>query len=278
MSHVASIGRRAALSAVVFGVAGVMAPAPARAQGMPPGPPAAGEVPSAPPAGAPPPAGEMPPAYAPPPGYQPSQSAPPGYGSPPPGYGSPPPGYGYPPPAVYAPPPNIHDGLYLRAHLGVGYLQLSTDGMSLSGPGISFGFALGGAIAPNLIIYGTGFGSTAPNPQVRIEGSASGMYKGVNLALVGLGGGLAYYLANNVYLAGTVASMQWSLNDANDSYTLTESKYGIGFQGLVGKEWWVAEDWGVGVAGEVMAATMSDDADHTWTGLALAVLLSATYN
>ena len=67
-------------------------------------------------------------------------------------------------------------------------------------------------------------------------------------------------MANNIYLAGTVAAMQLSLSDAeNSDKTLNESRAGLGFQGLIGKEWWVSEDWGLGVAGEVMAATMKDE-------------------
>jgi hypothetical protein len=90
---------------------------------------------------------------------------------------------------------------------------------------------------------------------------------------------LAYYLPNNVYIAGTLATMQWSVTESDDSNaTLADSKWGFGVQGLVGKEWWVSEDWGLGVAGEVMAASMKDDDDNTWTGLAFSLLFSATYN
>jgi hypothetical protein len=274
--------------ALTVAFAGVMASTPARAQTTPP--PATQQPAAPPPDGTPAPAdGQMPPGYAPPPGYaQPQQGAPPpGYGYPPPagyqqpGYGQPgypPPGY-YPPPVAYAAPMHLHDGFYLRLHLGGSYLHLGTDAGSMSGPGGSFGVAVGGSIAPNLIIYGTIFGASVTDPHVDISYGSSGTLNGVSLTLVGLGGGLAYYLPNNVYLAGTLASMKWSMSDSNDSnYTLANSKWGFGVQGLVGKEWWVSQDWGIGLAGEVMAASMKDDGDQTWTGLAFSLLFSATYN
>ncbi|HEY4186650.1 MAG TPA: hypothetical protein VGP07_16350 [Polyangia bacterium] len=30
--------------------------------------------------------------------------------------------------------------------------------------------------------------------------------------------------------------------------------FGLGFQGMVGKEWWVSSEWGLGVAAEVIFA------------------------
>ena len=49
---------------------------------------------------------------------------------------------------------------------------------------------------------------------------------------------------------------------------------------MVGKEWWVTQDWGLGVAGEVLFASMKDagDTSITWTGTAFSVVFSATYN
>ena len=310
MSRASRISRLVSLPALAL-TTGMMASLPARAQTTPPPatqpatPPPATQPAAPAPAGTPPPAeGQMPPAYAPPPGYgQPQQAAPPpGYGYPqqpgyPPSGYPPPPGYaqpgypppGYPPPGYYPPPPvayadsmHLHDGFYLRLHLGGSYLQLNSDIGTLSGPGASFGIALGGAIAPNLIIYGTFFGVSVTDPHFESDGGSPSTLSGMTLSLTGLGGGLAYYLPNNVYFAGTVATMQWSMNRSDDSYnsyyTRDDSKWGVGVQGLVGKEWWVSQDWGIGLAGEVMAASMKDDADMTWTGLAFSLLFSATYN
>jgi len=174
---------------------------------------------------------------------------------------------------------NLHDGFYLRLHLGASYLRLKADGRTMSGPGASLGLALGGTIAPNLIVYGACFASTVTDPHTDTDFGGSSTENGVTLSLVGLGGGLAYYLPSNVYVAGTVATMQWSMTASSDSnYTVDDSQWGIGGQVLVGKEWWVSQDWGIGLAGEVIAASMKDNAAQTWTGLAFSLLFSATYN
>ncbi|MEP6654679.1 MAG: hypothetical protein ABJA82_15055 [Myxococcales bacterium] len=250
------------------------------------------------------------PGYPPPPGYQATPPGggpgtyppPPGYPIPPPNYGQPPAGYGtapyappqagfaapppgYPPSYVYAPPPpHEHDGFFLRLHLGFGFTRVATSGSSLfddvefSGGSTSIGIALGGVVAPNLVLYGSFFGSSIPDPDLKVNGATFGHQGSADL--FGLGGGAAYYFQPlNIYLAGTLATMQFSLNDSNDN-TQYESKWGVGFQALVGKEWWVSQEWGLGVAAELIGATMKDkdDANVTWKAGAFSLLFSATYN
>jgi hypothetical protein len=269
-----------AVLASPFLAAALMAPGTARAQGTAPPPADQPQVAPAPPAPAPGAEQAPPPAYAPPPGYpQQPAGAPPGYpppaGYPPPTYAQP--GYYPPPTAVYAPPPNVHDGFYLGLRLGGGYLHLGTDGASMAGPAVSINVALGGVVAPNLIVYGALFGSSVSDPELK-NGAYSQTLNGVSLTMVGVGGGLAYYTQDNLYVAGTIAASQFSLADSNNSNYHADSKTGLGFQGVVGKEWWVSQDWGIGLAGEIFAATMKDDGDNTWKGLAVSLLFSATYN
>lgn len=48
---------------------------------------------------------------------------------------------------------------------------------------------------------------------------------------------------------------------------------------MVGKEWWVSDNWGLGVAANFMVGSMKDkDYDTRWTGLSTSILFSATYN
>ena len=56
-----------------------------------------------------------------------------------------------------------------------------------------------------------------------------------------------------------------------------ESEYGIGFNAMVGKEWWVGEDWGIGATGYLSYGTMKDK-DYTINYFYVGVLFSATYN
>ena len=274
-------------------------------------PPTTGDAPTtAPPAapaqpppaaapGSPPPAYPPPPAYAPPPAYPP----PPAY-APPPGYPAP----GYPPPPAYPPSPywqrppygaayqpvpatppgfETHDGFFLRLHLGGGFTSISGsngagDTVRLSGGGVSLGVALGGAITKDLIIFGTVAGTIVSGPKVTSNG-VPGAYNSPNAttdSVGGTGAGLAYYLEPvNVYLSGALMLVTFEFDDANNN-AIYQSKTGVGFQGIVGKEWWVSTNWGLGLAGELYVATMKDktDPDTNWTSSAFSVLFSATYN
>jgi hypothetical protein len=225
---------------------------------------------------------------APPPGYQDPNAAPPAGYAPPPGAYTPPPAYtappGYPPTAYAAPPPaNLHDGFYLRLHLGGGFTNLSasqagTD-VTISGGSETFGAAFGGVVSPNLIIYGSLFGSSMTDPAVDVSGTSLTSSGTVNL--IGVGPGLAYYFEPvNMYVAGTLAAMKVTTSDSSGNNSADGTKWGFGLQAMVGKEWWVTQDWGLGVAGEVLFASMKDSADSTitWTGTAFSVAFSATYN
>jgi hypothetical protein len=288
------------------------APPPAYAPGYAP---PSGDAPppptyAPPPAYAPPPGNAPPPAYAPPPGYAPpsgygppqgnapppSGYAPPpsGYAPPPPGYGPPPPGYAppprgyatgsyYPPGYAAAPPEHLHDGFYLRLHLGAGYAHLSgTDGfgntVTAAGGGASFGVAIGGAIAPNLIVFGTLFG-VGFSPTVKVGGVDAGISNS-SAALAGIGAGAAFYIEPiNLYLSGAVAATSAEIDDSNNN-ALYQTRDGIGVQLMVGKEWWISQDWGIGLAGEFIGASMKDknDSSVTWSADTWSLLLSTTYN
>lgn len=243
-----------------------------------------------PPAAEPPPAGAAyPPAtYAPAPGQPPAPGYAPApvYAPPPPGYAAP--GYaapGYAPPG-YAPPPppvNLHDGFYLRLHLGVGFTNISGSNAAgeakLSGAGPSFGIAIGGAPAPNFIIFGNLFGTSVSDPDQEVDGVPVGTASGT-ATLAGVGAGAAYYIQPlNLYLSGTLAGMQFQASESNGNVAI-ETNTGFGAQALVGKEWWVSQDWGLGVAAEFVAASMKDKVytDTTWTATSFGLLFSATYN
>jgi len=100
-----------------------------------------------------------------------------------------------------------------------------------------------------------------------------------------IGPGVAYYfLPGNLYLSGSLLFSQLSESDngssnnsSNNSIDLTNM--GIGASFMVGKEWWVSTDWGLGVAGMLHLASMKmKDWDARATAEAISILFSATYN
>ncbi|MFL5307720.1 MAG: hypothetical protein ACJ8F1_21050 [Polyangia bacterium] len=242
---------------------GTQAPPPPADYGTPPGynPQAA---PGYPP---PPPPAYPPPAYPPPP-YGPRSAYPP-----PPGYG------GYPPPYAVGSPGNIHDGFFLRLHLGGGFTDIKGNGLEISGGSVSLGVALGGALAENLILFGNFFLSVADTPDVK--GSGPTFTSSGSATLGGFGVGLTYYfMPVNVYLSGALAGMIFEM-DNSDGSKLYSSNFGLGFQGMVGKEWWVSPEWGLGVAAELTVASMKDENDSsniTWSGSSFSLVFSSTFN
>lgn len=279
----------AGLSAVWLGATG----ATALAQVQPDAQNAATPAAPAPSVGASPssaaPGYQPPPAYYPPPGYARS----PGY-YPPPGY-APPPGY-YPPPGytpyysqqalVLPPGHHLHDGFYMRLTMGLGILnaKYSQNGQdtTISGGGLAMAFALGGAVTPNLILFGEVIVTGAMDASQ--DNNDTYQQYGENVTLLGIGPGVAYYLEpSNIYFSGTLAFSQVSASrvtsssDSNDSADLTD--LGVGASFMFGKEWWVSHDWGLGVAGLVHLASMKMKyVDSRMTATAISVLFSATFN
>lgn len=237
-------------------------------------------------------------AQQPPPSYP---APPPGYPAPPPSYPAPPPGYpppGYQPAQPYypysgqvavQPRPGVHqhDGFYLRMQLGPGYTSMtgeagSTD-IEVKGAGAGFSIAVGGAVAENFILFGHLIADTAMEPEVKITGVGSGTAKG-SASLTGFGLGAAFYvMPANLYLSGSLLGAQISISD-EDGDKVGETKVGFGMDLSIGKEWWVSDNWGVGVAGQFMAARMKDKEAipggtvPEWTAWGFSIAFSATFN
>ena len=96
----------------------------------------------------------------------------------------------------------------------------------------------------------------------------------------GAGAGLAYYLEPvNVYFSGALMLVTFELDDSRNN-AIYQSDSGVGFQVMVGKEWWASANWGLGVAGELYVASMKDktDTNTNWASSAFSLVFSATYN
>jgi len=185
--------------------------------------------------------------------------------------------------AYGASPAETHDGLYLRMGLGVGYLRSSTNiagsDLKLSGTAFGLDFALGGAVTQDLIIFGEFAFLSVDSPTVTY-GGVSGNANGVSFDHIGFGPGIAYYIEPaNVYLSGSLifGKLQTQQNGSNTVSGQTDM--GLGANLLVGKEWWVSPQWGLGVALQFMLASNKDGADNaTYSTLGTSLSFSATFN
>jgi hypothetical protein len=126
-------------------------------------------------------------------------------------------------------------------------------------------------------------GTVAMDPT--LEAAGTSQHLGFDVNLFGIGPGVAYYLEPlNLYFSGTLAFSQVttsrsssSSGSSNDSTDVTDM--GIGGAFMVGKEWWVSHDWGLGVSGLLHLASMKMKyVDTRMTATAVSILFSATYN
>jgi hypothetical protein len=183
-----------------------------------------------------------------------------------------------------APGYQTHDGFYLRFVLGPGYTTMSSGESSsklkVNGGGAGFSVAAGGAIAPNVVLFGEIVSNRAMNPDVSV-GSGTGTLRDASAGLIGVGGGAALYLMPaNIYLSGALTLTKLTLDD-KDGKTINETSYGPGLDLTVGKEWWVSANWGLGVAAQLALATMKDKGPSpapTWTAVGATIAFSATFN
>ena len=177
-----------------------------------------------------------------------------------------------------------HDGFYLRLTTGIGSSTSSekVEGEELSISGVSGNTTLGVgyAVVENLILNLDIFGNLVDNPTVEINGAEIGEAN-AELSISNIGIGATYYIMPaNVYLTGSIALASGTLESYGQKI---ESDAGYGINVAVGKEWWVSDNWGIGIAGQLFHTVLSDEQPITGevTDLkttSFGILFSATFN
>ena len=180
---------------------------------------------------------------------------------------------------------HTHDGFYLRLAAGGGAAVAKDSDIRAKTSGGSFAFsaAVGGAVLENLILYGEmvayGIPESGYNDN-QLSGTSS-----QTLNITGFGPGMAYYfMPSNLYVSGTLLLHQISESASrNSDRTVALTDMGVGVSLMVGKEWWVSTDWGLGIAGDFFLGSAKTRADYStsdsrWTSKGFAVMFSATYN
>lgn len=179
-----------------------------------------------------------------------------------------------------------HDGFFLRLATGFGgasaELSDPTGKVKLSGTGADVNIAVGGIVSPNLAIHGTLWGWALSDPDADITivgvGSGSGTLNG-ELTMSAIGVGATYYfMPTNVYMTGSLGTGSLSGTKDMDG----NSKAGFAVDLGLGKEWWVGESWGLGVAGGFNYFRAKDKdiigVNEDWKGPGYSIRFSATFN
>jgi hypothetical protein len=173
-----------------------------------------------------------------------------------------------------------HLGGYFRPDLGFGYLTTAASqngsDVSIGGLGETFGIAVGGAVSENSILAVHLWDAEANDPELSANGTTISTTDS-SLSLMGVGPEYTYYTAQNFYFSLSPSLTHISTSSGSQS---GESDWGLGLRAAVGKEWWVSDHWGMGLAGHLSMSTNQDSvADGpTWSSWAFSVAFSATYN
>jgi hypothetical protein len=183
--------------------------------------------------------------------------------------------------AASAGAPRTHDGFLLRLSAGFGSAKTSEDvetsSLEISGAAGDVNIAIGGVISPNLAIHGTLLGWSLADPTVELTGFGSGELDG-DLTMTAVGVGLTYYfMPANFYVSPSIGAATITL-DVPGSDDL-ETDTGVALEFTVGKEWWVGDSWGLGVAGSAGYHSIPDkDVDENLSGGNVAIRFTATLN
>lgn len=175
------------------------------------------------------------------------------------------------------PPRARHSGLFMRVTLGPGGASASEEAFGsetrIGGFGWLFEASLGGAVAPNLVLHGSIFYSGVPDPNVeQDEEDLPGADALFTTSALGIGV-TYYFMPTNMYVSGAFG---FGVATFEDRFGVGDSDPGPALNLLIGKEWWVASEWGIGVAGRLFYMNLHNIERLEVTGLGL--LFSATYN
>lgn len=177
-----------------------------------------------------------------------------------------------------------HDGFFLRFLLGGGYdsfveKDLLGADFWLSGSAGTFRLQIGGSLAPGFILFGELASTVADNPDVK-WGSISGTTSKTEMSLREMGIGICYYFNPcNIYLSGSITAARGYLTYSG---TTGSTEMGGGINVAVGKEWYVSQSWGLGVALLMGVHGMKSDegalGEKTCRNAFIGIAFSATYN
>lgn len=174
-----------------------------------------------------------------------------------------------------------HDGVFLHLEVGFGALASKTSGaavdVELSGGGSQLSFALGGAITRHLVLAGQLWLASVSSPEVKLNGDSQGRIPDSTLGLAALGFNVTYYLPREFYLSATPSIGTLS---AKQGGRKLESKTGVAVRLGAGKEWWVSDDWAIGLGLQLAIAVNEAEGTNppTWGSAVAGLGFVATYN
>ena len=183
----------------------------------------------------------------------------------------------------------MHDGFFLRLTTGPagGAISLEvpdTDELTYSGGGWSSSIDIGGAPVRDLVIFGRLRGAWLFDPKVRRGDTTLDTSDNFIVTQGLVGAGINYYIMPiNIYFGGAIgfSSIGTSRDRGRNQAERQDSDVGFGIDLDAGKEWWVGDNWGLGLALRLSLASVpaGDDIaqDAVFGSGFVSLLFSATY-
>ena len=176
---------------------------------------------------------------------------------------------------------HMHDGFYLSLTGGpaFGPITLNATGVSFkkqeySGAGFQFEFKIGGVVSEeaNLILSFDLISQTISGPTISQDGVSATTTSDISAGDVIYGVGLTkYFMPSNIFVSATAGIGYFAIGTTSAQ---AKSQNGFGFQIKGGKEWWVSDNWALGVA--VGFASISADDQKEPSYPSYSATLSAT--
>jgi hypothetical protein len=161
--------------------------------------------------------------------------------------------------------------------LGPGFASISRPDYKWTGLGLGLGLSVGGSLMENLALHADFHTTLVANPQQRAFGRKSDL--DADLVMESMGLGLTYhFMPVNIFVSGS-AGIGVLVFEQDADGASKDTSAGLTLSAMLGKEWWVGHDWGIGVAGQIFYLRVKDYVDDKRIdALAFNVLFSATYN
>jgi len=190
---------------------------------------------------------------------------------------------------VAAAAPNTHDGFYFRGAAGLGYTHSSysvspavagVPDQSIGGLSIGFDAWFGGSPTPGLAIGGGLTGYDVPSPTIKVGDQSRSFPGHATLSIVALFGD--YYFDPNagMHLEALAGFGVLGLTDSNGNTSNNDPSglaLGVGF----GNDWWVSDEWSIGVLGRFIYAPLSysvGGATAKYSTITPALMATFTFN
>jgi hypothetical protein len=175
--------------------------------------------------------------------------------------------------------PRTHDGFYLQMDAGLGYLSSTADTAggkaTLSGMTVPAALFLGGTAGP-IVIGGGFFGDYSPSPSASADG-VSLTLTNVTMTLIGVGAFADYYVDPHGGLHFQPFVGWGGLDRSYKGNSSSSDPTGLVLALGGGYDWWVGEEWSIGVMGRIAYAPLSING-VTFSTVAPALLATFTYH